>query len=80
MKDVKAVLRQKEQELERVRKEICALLTVIPLLRNDEPTFDIIQFLESESSKVVDDVSEYDMKSMEIYYPFIEKLKAQGGL
>lgn len=80
MKDVKAVLYQKEQELERVRKEILALLTVIPLLTNDKPNVDIIQFLKSDSSKVADDVPKYDMESMETYYPFIGNLKAQGRL
>jgi hypothetical protein len=80
MKDVEAVLRQKEQDLERVRKEILALLTVIPLLTNDEPTFDIIQLLECESARVVDDIPKYDMDGMEIYYPFIGNLRAQGRL
>ena len=32
MKDAHSVLREKEQDLERVRKEIQALLMVIPLL------------------------------------------------
>jgi len=37
MKDVREVLRQKEKDLERVRREIQALLTVIPLLADDQP-------------------------------------------
>lgn len=80
MKDLNAVLRQKEQDLERVRKEILALLTVIPLLTDDKPTFDLIQFLESDSATVVDDVPKYDMDGMEIYFPFIGNLRAQGRL
>jgi hypothetical protein len=37
MKDVCEVLRHKEKDLERVRREIQALLTVIPLLADDQP-------------------------------------------
>ena len=36
MKDPYRVLREKEQDVERVRKEIQALLTVIPLLADDQ--------------------------------------------
>lgn len=35
MKDVRAVLSEKEQDMQRVRHEIQALLTVIPLLKAD---------------------------------------------
>lgn len=80
MKNLDAVLRQKEQDLERVRKEILALLTVIPLLTNDEPTCDITQLLESDSARVGDDIPKYDMEGMEVYYPFIGNLRAQGRL
>ena len=37
MKDPYRVLREKEQDVERVRKEIQALLTVIPLLADNQP-------------------------------------------
>ena len=36
MKDVRAVLCQKEKDAERVRREVQALLTVIPLLADGE--------------------------------------------
>jgi hypothetical protein len=36
-------LHQKELDLERVRKEIQALLTVIPLLGDDPPSSDVLQ-------------------------------------
>jgi hypothetical protein len=35
MKDVRTVLLQKEQDLERVRQEVHALIRVIPLLMDD---------------------------------------------
>ena len=38
MKDPYSVLREKEHDVERVRKEIQALLTVIPLLADDQPS------------------------------------------
>jgi hypothetical protein len=37
MRDPHSVLRQKDMDLERVRKEIQALQTVIPLLVDDPP-------------------------------------------
>jgi hypothetical protein len=80
MKDLNAVLRQKEQDLERVRKEVLALFTVIPLLTNEKPTFDINELLESDSARTVDDTPKYDIAGMEIYFPFIRNLRAQGRL
>jgi hypothetical protein len=80
MKDLNAVLHQKEQDLERVRKEILALLTVIPLLTDEEPPLDIIQFLRSDAASVVGDIPKYDIDGMEIYFPFIRNLRAQGRL
>jgi hypothetical protein len=38
VKDPYKVLREKEQDVERVRKEIQALRTVIPLLADDRPS------------------------------------------
>ena len=78
MKDIHTVLRQKEQSLERVRKEILALRTAIPLLTDDKPGVDLIQFLESDSVRV--DIPKYDIDSMETYFPFIANLRAQGRL
>ena len=43
MKDVHAVLSQKEQEVQRVRQEVQALLVVIPLLANDQSASDLVQ-------------------------------------
>jgi hypothetical protein len=40
MKEPYRVLREKEQDVERVRKEIQALHTVIPLLSDDQPSSD----------------------------------------
>jgi hypothetical protein len=80
MKDLHTVLQQKEQDLERVRKEILALLTVIPLLADEKPAFDIIQFLQSDAARVVGDLPKYDIDGMEIYFPFISTLRDRGRL
>ena len=40
MKDVNVVLREKEMDTVRVRREIEALLSVIPLLSDDQPLAD----------------------------------------
>ena len=79
MRDVRTVLCQKEQDAERVRKEIQSLLLVIPLLADDEPSCDIMQPL-LESLRPMQDSSDHDMALMEIYYPFIRNLRAEGRL
>jgi hypothetical protein len=40
VKDPYSILREKEQDVERVRKEIQALLTVIPLLADNQSSAD----------------------------------------
>ena len=42
MKDPHSVLREKEQDLARVRREIQAVLTVIPLLVDDQSSTDVM--------------------------------------
>jgi len=42
MKDPRNVLREKERDLARVRREIQAVLTVIPLLADDQPSSDVV--------------------------------------
>jgi hypothetical protein len=56
MKDPHKVLREKEQDVERVRKEIQVLLTVIPLLADDPPSADNVmrELLSAVSRKSVD--------------------------
>jgi hypothetical protein len=60
MKDPHSVLREKEQDVERVRKEIQALLTVIPLLADDQPSSDDVmqELLLAVSRKSVDPLDE----------------------
>ena len=56
MKDPYRVLREKEQDVERVRKEIQALLTVIPLLADNQLSADNVmhELLVAVSRKSLD--------------------------
>ena len=72
MKDPHSVLRQKDLDLERVRKEIQALLTVIPLLADDPPSADLMNQLASSPTHV--DPPDKDMAQLELYYPFVRYL------
>jgi hypothetical protein len=79
MKDPYTVLRQKEQDVERVRREIQALFTVIPLLVDDQPSSDSFGFLmRSASSLTVQEPSGKDMADLETYYPWIRHLRESG--
>ena len=64
MKDVHAVLSQKEQEVERVRQEVRALLVVIPLLANDQSASasDIVQLPRVGSAQTFADPSKKPQK------------------
>jgi len=74
MKDPNSVLRQKDLDLERVRKEIQALLTVIPLLADDPPSADLMNQIPLDSSPTHVDPPENDMAQLELYYPFVRYL------
>jgi len=62
MKDVRAVLSQKEQAVERVRQEIQALLVVIPLLATDQCASDIVQSPGVSSAETFADPSKKPQK------------------
>ena len=74
MKDVYAVLSQKEEDVLRVRKEVQALITVIPLLADQEQTADdFYQILLSSTPATVADGN--GMADLERYYPFVRHLQ-----
>jgi hypothetical protein len=75
MKDPRSVLREKEQDLARVRREIQAVLTVIPLLVDDPPTFDVVHEVLLASSRAPLNLPDNDMAQLEIYYPFVRHLR-----
>lgn len=75
MKDPHSVLREKEQDLERLRKEIQALLTVVPLLADDQPSVDVMHELLLALSRTPVDLPDNDMAQLELYYPFVRHLR-----
>jgi hypothetical protein len=76
VKDLHSVLRQKEQDVERVRREIQALLTVIPLLMDDRPSAEGYWFLmRLASSLTVQEPSSKNKADLETYYPFVRHMR-----
>ena len=75
MKDLHSVLREKEQDLARVRREIQAVLTAIPLLADDPPTSDVVHEVPLASSQTPVSLPDNDMAQLEIYYPFVRHLR-----
>jgi hypothetical protein len=59
------------EDLARVRREIQAVLTVIPLLLDDPPTFDVVHEVLLASSRAPVNLPDNDMAQLEIYYPFV---------
>jgi hypothetical protein len=76
VRDLHAVLRQKEQDAERVRREIQALLTVVPLLADDEPHSEDLGLLMSlASARTVAEPYDNGMADLEKYYPFVKHMR-----
>jgi len=76
VKDPHRVLLEKEQDLERVRKEIQALLAVIPLLEDDLPSSDDLMLVRRLfSSRTVAEPSDKGMADLELYYPFVRHMR-----
>lgn len=72
MLDVRQVLAQKEQDLERVRREVEALLRAIPLLE-EKPTPSAVESSEKRLSSPRSNpaAAERGMAELELYYPFV---------
>lgn len=79
MRNPYVVLSEKQEEAARVRREIQALLIVIPLLEDDVPTWaELATFLANQlgpDPKTTED----SMRQMEVYYPFIKNLRLASG-
>jgi hypothetical protein len=69
MKDPHSVLREKEQDLERVHEEIQALLTVIPLLADEQPSSDVMHELLLAFPRTPVDPANNDMAQLELITP-----------
>lgn len=78
MRDVYAVLSQKEQDVARVRREIQALITAIPLLENEQPTGEKLKPSWANELRAAPPTEEA-MRELELYYPFIKNLRLGNG-
>jgi len=76
MKDLHAVLLEKEQDTERVRREIQALLTAIPLLADGQhASDDVLDLLRVASARAVVEPFDNGMTDLETYYPFVRNMR-----
>ena len=75
MKNPYILLRQKEQEIARVRLEIQALRTVIPLLADTEPSWDDLEAQLAICRQVDPTLAKNGMADLELYYPFVKNLR-----
>lgn len=73
MKDLYTVLRQKEEDVRRIRREIQSLLTVIPLLADEQPSPDIMRQLRTSSGTSAEHPDE-SMAQLQNYFPFTNHL------
>ena len=74
MKNPHVVLQQKENDLIRVRKEVDALRTVLPLL--DDPMQCVQEIISSRGMNQPPD--DNGMTELELYFPFIKNLRMKN--
>jgi len=79
MKDVRQLLFQKKKDLERVRREVQALLTVIPLLADDPVTEDVMSQLGVSLAEQLHQPADNGMADLETYYPFVRHMRLSEG-
>ena len=72
MKDPYMVLYEKENDAERLRKEIRALLVVIPLLAEEDSSVDFVHDVHSDGAVAG---TEDGMRDLKRYYPFVRHLR-----
>ena len=72
MKDLKFVLREKEEAVARVSREIEALRAVVPLLADDLPAPDNIVDVSDPVSVGPKQLDGDQIADLETYYPFIK--------
>jgi hypothetical protein len=79
MKDVRQLLFQKEKDLERVRREVQALLTAIPLLADDPVAEDVMSQLGESLGQRLHQPADNGMADLETYYPFVKHMRLSEG-
>ena len=74
MKNPYVLLSQKQEEVSRVRREIQALLLVIPLLDDDVPKWEDLKASLSALLVPRQKTTGDSMRELEVYFPFIKNL------
>ena len=72
VKDLEAVLQEKELDVARVRREVEALRAVVPLL--DDPLAGLQDLILSGGLRAQSEGT--GMEQLELYYPFVKKLRS----
>jgi hypothetical protein len=75
MKNPYAVLSEKQKEIARVRREIQALLIVIPLLEDEARTWEELKISLSNLVGPDPEPTEDSMRDLELYFPFSKSLR-----
>ena len=75
MKNPYIILRQKEQDIALVRKEIQALLVVIPLLADADLSWDELKAQLVDSCQSLPASATNGMAELELYFPFVKNLQ-----
>jgi hypothetical protein len=74
VKNPYVLLSQKQEEVSRVRKEIQALLIVIPLLDDDVPKWEEVRASLSNFHIPRQKTTRDSMRELEVYFPFVKNL------
>ena len=74
MKNPYVLLSQKQEEVSRVRKEIQALLIVIPLLDDEVPKWEDVRASLSNFPIPRQKATRDSMRELEVYFPFVKNL------
>ena len=79
MRDPYVVLSEKQERATRVRKEIEALLLVIPLLIEETPSWEEIQSSLPTGDSCRRDTIPDGMEELRLYFPFVKHLSLDPG-
>ena len=79
MRNPYVVLSEKQEEAARIRREIQALLIVIPLLEHEVPTWEELQTSLSNLVRPDPEPTQDSMRELEVYFPFTKRLRRAHG-
>ena len=79
MRNPYVVLSEKQEEIDRIQREIQALLIVIPLLEDEVPTWEELQTSLSTLVGPDPEPTQDSMRALEMYFPFTKGLRRAHG-